>query len=210
MTRFNPFLAGAALLFTLAGCASSPPVHYHTLSAPAGGSDRTASTGQPASFAFELLPVGIPAQLDQERVVVRENATGLVIRDSERWTGPYADEIRNALAVQLAAGLYAQDVTGLGKTAGQQVMRVQVQVRRFDAWVGGKVSFDATWRLGMVDAPGDARVLCASRFDVPAAGGYPELVRAQQVALAKLAAEISGTARAWDGRANGQCARLAP
>jgi uncharacterized lipoprotein YmbA len=205
MTRLYSLLAGAAVFMALAGCASSPPVHYHTLSAPAV----TGSAGQPAAFAFELLPVGIPAQLDQERLVVRENATGLVIQDSERWTGPYADEVRNALAVQLAAGLHAQDVSGLGKTAGQQVMRIQVQVRRFDAWVGGTVNFDATWRLGMVDAAGDARVLCASHFEVPASGGYPELVRAQQVALAGLAAEIAGTARAWDGGANGQCAKVA-
>jgi hypothetical protein len=201
MTRFYPLLAGAAFIVTLAGCASSPPVHYHTLSAAAVAG----SAGQPASFAFELLPVGIPAQLDQERVVVRENATGMVIRDSERWTGPFGDEVRNALAVQLAASLHAQDVSGLDKTAGQQVMRVQVQVRRFDAWVGDKVQIEATWRLGFADADPQARLVCSSRFEAPAQGGYPELVQAQQRVLAQLAAGIAAGARAWDRSAGGAC-----
>jgi len=204
MTRFYPLLAGAGLLTaslaTLAGCASSPPVHYHTLSAAVveGGAS------EPAPFAFELLPVGIPAQLDQERVVVRENATGVVIRDSERWTGPFGDEVRNALGVQLAASLQAQDVSGLGKPAGRKVMRIQVQVRRFDAWLGDKVQVEATWRLGFADADPQARLVCSSRLEAPARGGYPELVQAQQRVLGQLAASIAAGARAWD-RTSGAC-----
>lgn len=202
MTR-SYLLAAAAL--ALAAC-SSPPVHYHTLSAPLpSGAQRPANVATP--FAIELLPVGIPAQLDQERLVVRQDVAGLVIQDGERWSGPYADEIRNALATRLAASLQTQDVTGLGKSAGQAVMRVQLQVRRFDAWVGEKVSFEATWRLGLADSGDNARLLCTSRFDLPARGGYPELVQAQQLVIARLATEIAASARAWNGPAGGSCAK---
>lgn len=202
MTRTCLFVA-AALALAVAAC-SSPPVHYHTLTAPAPAG---AQSGAPfdTPFAIEVLPVGIPAQLDQERLVVRQDAAGLVIQDGERWSGPYADEIRNALAVQLAGRLHTQDVTGLGKSPGQAVMRVQVQVRRFDAWVGDRVSFEATWRLGLAGAKDDARLLCTSRLNVPARGAYPELVRAQQQVLAQLAAEIAGSARAWNGATGGSC-----
>lgn len=200
MTRSFFILAGA---LTLAAC-SSPPVHYHTLSAPVAASPQPPVPFD-TPFAIEVLPVGIPAQLDQERLVVRQDAAGLVIQDGERWSGPYADEIRNALAVQLAGKLHTQDVTGLGKSPGQSVMRVQVQVRRFDAWVGDKVGFEATWRLGLAGADDNARLLCTSRFDVPARGGYPELVQAQQQVIARLATAIATSARAWNGATGGRC-----
>lgn len=191
MTRTYSLLAMA---LALTGCASDP-VHYHTLSAPA----TRAAPGPGVPFAIDLLPVGIPAQLDQQQLVVRQGASGLVVQDGERWSGPFADEIRNALAAQLAASLNTQDVTGLGRSAGQAVLRIQVQVRRFDAWVGDKVSLEVTWRLNFADAEARARLLCSSRFEVPARGGYPEVVQAQQLVLAKLAADIAAGARAWDG-----------
>jgi uncharacterized lipoprotein YmbA len=185
---------------TLAAC-SSPPVHYHTLLAPA----MAPATGAPAAFAIDVLPVGIPAQLDQQQLVVRDGASGLVVQDGERWSGPYADEIRNALAAQLASSLNVRDVTGLGTASGTTVMRIQVQVRRFDAWVGDKVQFDGTWRLNLAGADDKSRLLCSSRFEIPAPGGYPQVVQAQQRVLGKLAAEIAGSARAWDGAAGGAC-----
>lgn len=197
MTRTLAIFAAA---LSLAAC-SSAPVHYHTLSAPSAGG----GTGQPVAFAIDMLPVGIPAQLDQQQLVVREGASGLKVDENERWSGPYADEIRNALASQLAGSLHAQDVTGLGATAGQKVMRIQVQVRRFDAWVGDRVQFEGTWRLGFAGAAPETRLLCASRFDVPVRGGYPEAVQGQQAVLGKLAAQIAATARSWDGTAAGAC-----
>ena len=183
-----------AIALALAGCASDP-VHYHTLATPAMAS----LGGQAAPFSIELLPVGIPAALDQQQLVVRSGASGLVVQDGERWSGPYADEIRDALAVQLAASLHAQNVTGLGRAPGQPLLRIQVQVRRFDAWVGDKVQFEGTWRLSFADADAGARLVCSSRLQLPARGGYPELVQAQQAVLARLATEIAQRARAWDG-----------
>jgi uncharacterized lipoprotein YmbA len=189
-----------AIALALAGC-SSAPVHYHTLSAPT----MAGSTGQPAPFAIDVLAVGIPAQLDQQQLVVRQGASGLIVQDGERWSGAYADEIRDALAVQLAGSLQAQDVSGLGRVGGQPVLRIQVQVRRFDAWVGDKVQFEGTWRLGFADGDAKARLLCSSRFEVPARGGYPEAVQAQQLVLAQLAAAIAARARTWDGTAGAAC-----
>jgi len=199
----RPFLILASAL-SLAAC-SSPPVHYHTLLAPTMGN----AAGQAAKFDIDVLPVGIPAGLDQQQLVVRDGASGLVVQDGERWSGPYADEIRTALAAQLASSLQTRDVTGLGRVAGQPVMRIQVQVRRFDAWVGDKVQFEGTWRLGFADGDLNARMLCSSRLEVPARGGYPELVQAQQSALAKLAAEIAQSARTWDGQTGGACIKVA-
>lgn len=193
MTRTFSLLAVA---LTLAGCASAP-VHYHTLSTAAAAR----ADVQGAPFAIDVLPVGIPAQLDQQQLVVRQGVSSLVVQDGERWSGPYADEIRNALAAQLAARLSTQDVSGLGlgSVAGQPLLRIQVQVRRFDAWVGEKVSLEATWRLHFADVDARTRLVCTSRFEVAAPGGYPEVVQAQQLVLGRLAEEIAARARAWNG-----------
>ena len=101
--------------------------------------------------------------------------------------------------MQLAGSLHTQDVTGLGRAPGQPLLRIAVQVRRFDAWVGDKVQFEGTCRLNFADGDAKVRLVCSSRFDVPARGGYPELVQAQQAVLARLATEIAQRARAWDG-----------
>ena len=78
-------------------------------------------------------------------------------------------------------------------------------MRRFDAWVGDKVQFEGTWRLNLAGADAGARLLCTSRVELPARGGYPQLVQAQQAVLAKVAAEIAAGARAWNGAAGGTC-----
>ena len=72
-------LAVAAL--ALAGCASAPPLHYYTLVAPAGEAPAVAA---PGPLQFELLPVGVPAEVDRPQLVVRRGAQGVRVLDGER------------------------------------------------------------------------------------------------------------------------------
>ncbi|MGN6282396.1 MAG: PqiC family protein, partial [Frateuria sp.] len=65
MIRTRHLLA-AALALGLAACASEP-ARYYTLLAPAPAE---AGMTPSASFNFELMPVGIPAQVDQPPLVI--------------------------------------------------------------------------------------------------------------------------------------------
>lgn len=186
----------------LGACSSSPPVHYHTLLAPVATTQVATAS---APFLIEVLPVGIPPQLDQSQLVVRQGGSQLAVVDGERWAGPLADEFRNALSTQLSEQLQTQDIAGLAVPRDQPVLRIKVQVRRLDAWPGQSVQLEADWSLGLAHQPSNPRFLCHGQFQEPASGSYTELVQAQQRSIAALAARIAGQAQAWAASQTATC-----
>jgi uncharacterized lipoprotein YmbA len=196
-------------LFLLAGFAgltacSSAPVHYYTLLAPAVPA---AESGQSSPFLIEVLPVGVPVQADQPQLVVRQDGggSGVAVLDGERWAGPLGDEVRLALSASLTRLLATQDVAGIARPGDRPVMRIKVQVRRFDLWSGHGAQLDADWSLGVADEPANARLACHARLEAPTAGGYQELVQAQQRLIAELANRIAADARAWSLSRHAAC-----
>lgn len=185
LTRY--LLAGGCAL-GLAACASAP-VRYHTLIAPAPA--QAASPSPSAAFQFELLPVGIPAQVDQPQLVIRQGAQGAAPLGTERWIAPLADEVRGALSADLAGALHTQDVSGL-PAGGKPRLRVKVDLRRFDSVPGEYALVDAAWSLRLLQ--GDATLACTTRVREPVGAGYAALVEGHQRALARLAASIAQAA----------------
>ena len=177
------------LILMLAACASAP-VHYYTLLAPAYMHHTHAAS---PAFNFALLPVEIPAQVDQPRLVVRDGAQGVVVMPGQRWIAPLADEVRNALSVNLSRDLNAQDVHGLVPLA-LSTLRIQVHFRRFDSVPGQYVLIAANW---VVHAPQHKIVLsCTSSVREQVGAGFDALVGGHQRALAVLATRIASVARA--------------
>ncbi|SEI42885.1 PqiC family protein [Frateuria terrea] len=182
------YLPAASLVLALASCASQP-AHYYTLVPPA-------QAGQPAPaapFQFELLPVGIPAQVDQPQLVIRQGGQGAVPLGGERWIAPLADEVRGALSADLAQALHAQDATGLPGD-GKSRLRIKVDLRRFDSAPGDYALVDAAWSVRQLQ--GDAMLACTSQVREPVGPGYDALVEGHQHALAALAGQIAQVAHA--------------
>lgn len=180
-----------ALVFALTACASTP-VHYHTMLPPV---PHEPVAQPPATFLIDVLPVGVPAQLDQTQLVVRRGESGVSVLDGERWVSPLGDEVRGALSSELAALLHTQDVAGLPLKSDKPVVRVKVQIRRFDAWPGKQVQLVADWDLSLADDPGSARVVRTDRVEEVATGGYAELASASQHAVMDLATHIASDAK---------------
>ena len=174
-----------ASALVLAGC-SSAPVHYYTLLQPAAAAPAVAQAG----YLIEVLPVGVPEAQDRQGLVVRTGNSQVAMLDRERWAGPLADEVRAALSSQLSAKLGARDATGLAKPADAKVLRVKLDLRRLDAWLGQRVDVTADWSVGWADKPGE-RLVCSSKLSVPAPGDASALVEAYQQALAQLAGQIA-------------------
>ena len=193
MTRLRHLSARFAALgavLALGACASAP-THYYTLVPPASAAPVQGGAGP----AFELLPVSIPAQDDQPQLVVREGGQGVALLQGERWIAPLADEIRGALSADLAGALGRPDVSGLARGDGP-VVRIKVDVRRFDSQPGGYALLEAGWSLRLLGGDGDPRALaCASTFRQPVGAGYDALVRGHQQALGQLADLIARAAR---------------
>lgn len=183
----KPASALIVAALVLAACAAPQPLRLHTLM-PAD----LAPAVQPPTLAIELLPVGVPAALDQQPIVLRQGAGELRLLERERWAAPLGEELRSALAALLSRALAARDVSGLPRTA--DALRVKVEVRRFESVPGSHALLEADWSLARGANP--QRLLCRSEQRVSAGVGIDSLVQAHQRALQALAGEIATAARA--------------
>lgn len=190
MIRFTMFLLGAGVLLALSGCASAP-VHYYTLVAPA---DTMSSGHGPASLPFELLPVSVPAQVDQPQLVVREGAQGVALLEGERWIAPLANEVRDALSADLARSLNSRDVSGMVGN-DKPSMRIKLDLRRFDSQLGRYAMIEGAWSVRLLHAEHPASISCTSRISEPVGTSYPALVQGYQQAINQLATQIAAAAR---------------
>lgn len=201
MSRLRPWIFAGAVALGLAGCASAP-LHYYTLLAPAGAATVAAT---PAPYPFELLPVAVPAQVDVPQLVVREGGQGMLPLNDQRWIAPLGDEIRGALAADLARQLGVADMSGLPGN-GAPRLRIKLDVRRFESVPGNHALIDAAWSLRLTGGSGGQDALsCSSRISEPVGAGYDALVAGHQQALATLAARIATTARAYEAGARPAC-----
>jgi len=192
MTRTLRLLGASALTVALAAC-SSAPTHFHTLVPPSAP-----LATAPAPFVIDVQAVGVPPQVDQPALVLRHGATGIAVADGERWASPLGDEIRGALAADLAGRLATHDAHGLPRAKDAKVIRVQLDVHRFDSEVGGNATLEAGWSVRTGDGPSAS---CASRVSEPAGSSYDSLVEAHQRAIGQVADQLAAAVRAV---ANGQ------
>lgn len=193
MSRLRHCTLAGALALGLAGCASAP-VHYYTLTTPAGFVGRAV----PAPYPFELSSVNVPAQVDVPQLVVRSGGQGMQLMDGRRWIAPLGDEIRSALSADLAAALGVPDMSGLPGN-GKPRLRIAFDVRRFESVPGDHALIEAAWSLRLTGASDERDALaCVSVARETVGAGYDALVAGQQQALASLASRIAATARAYE------------
>lgn len=191
MIRIRTRLHGLTLGLLLAGCASAP-LHYYTLVAPAGGSEPVAAA---SPLSFELMPVNVPAQVDQPQLVVREGGQGVALLGSERWIAPLADEVRGALSADLVRQLHGADLSGMA-VGEKPRLRIKLDVRRFDSAPGAYALIDAAWSVRAAAGDSPAALACTTRVREAVGPGYPALVQGHQRAIAQIAAQIATAARA--------------
>lgn len=188
------FALGAAALAGLAGCASSPPVHYYTLVKPADDTSRAPSQPEPG-YMIEVLPVTVPAQADQPQLMVRDGSGGVTPFYSERWSASLGEEVRSALSYTLTSSLNTLDVQSIQAPANAAVWRVQVDVQRFDNTFNGSAVLDAVWRVRPVNLAGSP-LICRTIVQLPIHGiEISGVVGAQQQALADLGKTIASGIR---------------
>lgn len=204
MMRVHRSLLGAAMAGVMVGCASAP-MHYYTLMPPAVSSSAvTAAADNPSTAAlpFELLPVKVPAQVDQPQLVVREGGQHVALLEGERWIAPLGDEVHAALSAELSRDLHSADVSGL-PAGGQPRLRIQLELRRFDSQLDSHALIEAGWSVRVLHGPHAGALACSSRVRESVGPGYDALVQGHQRALGRIAAQIAVVARALG---NGQAA----
>ncbi len=192
MGRPTAMLVCAALW--LAGCASSPPSSFYTLSAAA---KPTAPASAP-TYGVSVGPVTVPETVDRPQLVLQISANRVAIDEFHRWAEPLARGIAQAVAENLSRLLgTARAAAAPGFTGRNPGYRVALDVVRFESKLGDSTGLDILWTIER--ASGDAGRSGRSAVVQPAGGGYDALVAAHSQALARASEDIAAAIRSLDG-----------
>jgi len=185
-------LFGVAVAGTmLVACASSPPMHYYTLTEAPAPSRLTIPEGQPP---LRLDRVTIPTELDRSQIVRRLDSTQLQIMENDRWAAPLDETIRRILSNDLAARLPTGAVANPNEpSVGEKRQLLTVDFSEFYGDPGCTVTLRASWVVKQPDLTGNEQVTASPPGGCKGSGSIPE---AMSLALGKLsdliAAAISG------------------
>lgn len=181
----------------LAGCSSTPSQYFTLISAP------SEAPALSAAMQFELQPVRIPVQVDQPGLVIRQSDGRLAVLESALWASPLADEVHDALSVELEHQLGTRDLSGLPKDRRRPLVSILVDVRRFDALAGDRVVLDALWHLRRAQGGELRKATCSGVFQERAGADLESMVLAYQRAIGRLAKSIAAQALSGDAATAG-------
>ena len=179
-----------ALAALAAGCGTSPPARFYTLSA----------TAAPAAASSNLLiavgPVTIPAVVDRPEIVVSIGQNELRIDDFNRWAAPLQDSLARTIAENLVVMLGTPRVILFPQQlATDPEYRVAIEVRTFESAPGTAIRLDAVWTLRRAKDGKSETGRTSVRETVPDAS-YEALAAAHSRAVARLSQDIADAVRA--------------
>jgi len=174
------------VISALSGSCVSTSAHYYTLMSEP---EHTAPATVAVPFRLEI--GSIPAQVDRSELVIRLPDGRMAIVDSERWIAPVGDELQNALSVELSRRLGA---TSPSEPTGPRLF-IRLNLDRFESSPYRYALVEASWHLALKSSASNVSVQCRSRAYEQVTGGYPDLVRGYQRAVAAVASEIATVAQ---------------
>lgn len=181
------------VLAALGGCASSPPIGWHSLvpAAPAAAAAPSTPPAPAATLAVGL--VTVPDEVDRPQLVVRNAGGAPALLDGERWSEPLKAQLPRALALGLGARMPQWLVVAApGAAVVAPSWRLVVDVQRFELQRERAV-LRAVWTL-RPGVPRDGAPPAPQLFEaaVPVASpGAAASVAAMASALDQLSGQIS-------------------
>jgi uncharacterized lipoprotein YmbA len=202
MTR-HPISRGAralvlgAALGLLAACAAPQVERFYTLN---GGVDAAPAKTE-VNYYVEVLAVSVPQQVSRNQLVLTGAGGRVELLEQERWAGPLAAEIGQALSIGITGELGAIDVYRTPYPDKLPVYRVSTNVQRFESALGQYALVDAVWSVRQLAS---GRVLtCRSVVNEKVGAGYDALVAGHRRALRQVSEQISKTIRSFPADGGG-------
>jgi len=175
----------SVLLF--AGCGSSPKTNFYALSVvPASIASRSISS------PVQLAAVHIPPSLDRRQMVRLTNENSVKISETDRWSAPFDEMVRNVLSEDLAARLPAGRVILPKAPAPSGTGTLVVTIAQFGPDATGEVKLNGSWAL--LDGSSGALVMeRVIQIEAGPAASADATAAAMSRALAQLASTIAST-----------------
>jgi len=174
-----------AAALALAGCGSSPPVHYYTLGAVAAP-----ASAQADAPSIVVGPIGLPEAVDRLQIVRRTDGTRSEPADGHRWAGSLKSEVGRRLAAELARERGLARVVAVPQSSiARPDYTLPIDVLRLDADGFERVTLDAVWTLRR-----DGRDIASRRFtasETIGSASYEALATAHGRLIDALAREIA-------------------
>jgi hypothetical protein len=189
ITFLLTFVAVAALG---AGCGSTPPARFYTLSAMA----TPATTSSNLSIAVG--PVSVPAVVDRPQIVVSTGPNQVRLDEFNQWAAPLQNHISRALADNLVALLGTPRVSLFPQTLTVDVeYRVALEVQRFESAPGEAATVDAVWTVRRTK-DGKTETGRTTAREAVQEQGFDALAAAHSRAVARLSRDIADALRALE------------
>jgi uncharacterized lipoprotein YmbA len=191
MNRISTGLAAMTIgiaVLTIAGCASTKPTSFYTLSSM--NSPQARQPGQ--DIAVGVGPVEIPDYLDRPHLVSRTSQNELRISDFNKWAGSFKEDISRVVAENFSVLLSTSRVYMIewGQSTDVQY-QVKIKLTRFEGTPGGSVMLKAHWFI--YDGQNRELIMKNSSSYIEETDGksYTALVAAQSRAIGDLSREIA-------------------
>ena len=193
MTRFIALAFVAALIFLAAGCGSSQPSRFYTLSAT------KIPSAPSSSVSVAVGPVTVPAEVDRPQIVVNAGVNQVRPDEFNRWASPLQNGISRAVAENLVLMLGTPRVTlSTQMLSADADYRAAVEVQRFESALGEAAALDAVWSVRRAKDGRTEMGRTTVREQVQEKD-YDSLVAAHSRAVARLSQDIAAAVRALDG-----------
>jgi uncharacterized protein len=190
MRRLASLVTLCAFAALAAGCGSTTPARFYTLSSTA-----TPAT-TPSTLSLTVGPVSVPAAVDRPEIVVSAGTNQVTLDEFNRWVGPLGDNISRVVAENLAALLGAPRVTLFPQTLSTEAdFRVTIEVQRFESTPGESAMLDAVWAVRRA-RDGKTETGRTTVRETAPQKSYDALVAAHSRALTRLSQDIAAAVQA--------------
>lgn len=190
-------LAALSASLLLGACSTPQPEHFYTLS---GGSDT--QPAKPVRYYVEMLAVSVPQQVSRNQFVVTAPSGRIELLEQQRWAGPLAGEIGQALSTAVTGDLGAIDVFRTPYPDKLPVYRISTNVQRFESVMNQYALIDAVWSVR--ELASNKVVTCRTVANEKTGAGYDELVLGHRRAVQAISSQMAAVVRGF-GTGNAVC-----
>jgi uncharacterized lipoprotein YmbA len=148
MTIRSPYVAVLFMLI-IAGCGSSPPVHYFTLDTI----ELDYTQDQEGSPVMAVGPFRMPEYLNRSQMVRRGTGSEMIVDDLNRWAEPLDDAIHHIISTNVDTLLASVIVVSYPSSPMLPIdYRLVGRIGRFNSDKNGLVILEVQWGASEADA----------------------------------------------------------